>query len=49
MTLKRSQKEIIKSLIEEFDGGEVTWELRDRAVNLWRFFIIAANKNISET
>lgn len=34
---KKEAKEIIKSLIEEFDSGEVTLELRDRAVNLWRF------------
>lgn len=34
---KKESKEIIKSLIEEFDSGEVTWELRDRAANLWRF------------
>ena len=34
---KKESKEIIKSLIEEFDSGDVTWELRDRAANLWRF------------
>ena len=34
---KTEAKDIIKSLIEEFDNGEVTWEVRDRAANLWRF------------
>ena len=34
---KTQAKEIIKSLIEEFDNGEVSWELRDKAANLWRF------------
>ncbi len=34
---KTEVKDIIKSLIEEFDNGEVTWEVRDRAANLWRF------------
>lgn len=34
---KIQAKEIIKSLIEEFDNSEVSWELRDKAANLWRF------------
>lgn len=34
---KTQAKEIIKSLIEEFDNGEVSLELRDKAANLWRF------------
>ena len=34
---RKEATEIIKSLIEEFDNGEVSWDLRDRAANLWRF------------
>lgn len=34
---RKEATEIIKSLIEEFDNGEVSWELRDKAATLWRF------------
>ena len=34
---KIQSKEIIKSLIEEFDNGEVSLELRDKAADLWSF------------
>lgn len=34
---KKEANVIIKSLIEEFDNGEVSWVLRDRAENLFRF------------